>query len=167
MAAPRPDGAGAARIAGEGLSTFAALVLAGVMMITVVDVFGRYLVNAPLPGSSELTEILMAVLVYAGLPIVSHRQAHITVDLLDAVTPRFLVPVRRVFVGLVSVSVMAVVSWRIWAYAEQLSGWGVTEYLHLPLAPFAYFMSVLAGLAAAVELRRLVRPRAEAAAPAS
>jgi TRAP-type C4-dicarboxylate transport system permease small subunit len=155
---PRPGFERAARIAGEGLGTFAAAVLAGVMMITVVDVVGRYVANRPLPGSSELTEILMAVLVYAGLPVASHRKSHITVDLLDAVTPPAVVPIRNAAIGLISVLVVGVIAWRLWAYADQLSGWGVTEYLKLPLAPFAYFMSVLAGIAAIVELYRLVRP---------
>ena len=146
-------------LARECLSTFAALVLCGVMMVSVVDVFGRYVLNKPLPGSSELTEILMAILIYAGLPIVSQRQAHITVDLLDSVTPKAVVPIRNVIVGLLSVLIVALIAWRLWAYADQIrSSKDVTEYLKLPLAPFAYFMSVLAGLTAAVELYRVVRP---------
>jgi len=155
-------------LAREGLSTFAALVLVGVMMVSVVDVFGRYGLNRPLPGSSELTEILMAILIYAGLPIVSQRQAHITVDLLDPVTPKAVVPIRNAIVGLISVLVMALVAWRLWAYADQIrSSKDVTEYLKLPLAPFAYFMSVLAGLTAAVELYRVARPVAGTAAVTS
>lgn len=152
----------------EGLSTFAAIVLGAVMMVSVVDVIGRYVFNRPLPGSSEITEILMAILIYAGLPIVSLRRAHITVDLLDPVTPQRLAPVRDAIVGLVSVLVLAVVAWRLWAYADQIrSSKDVTEYLRLPLAPFAYVMSVLAGMAAVVELYRTLRPAAQTPAATS
>ena len=158
----------AGALAREGLITFAALVLAGVMMVSVVDVLGRYLLNRPLPGSSELTEILMAILIYAGLPVVSQRQAHITVDLLDPLTPKFVVPIRNVIVGLLSVLVVALIAWRLWAYADQIRiSKDVTEYLKLPLAPFAYFMSVLAGITAVVELYRVARPIAGTAATTS
>jgi TRAP-type transport system small permease protein len=143
----------------EGLSTFAALVLAAVMMVSVVDVVGRYVFNRPLPGSSEITEILMAILIYAGLPLVSLRRAHIAVDLLDPVTPPGLTRIRDAVVGIVSVFVLAIIAWRLWAYADQIrSSKDVTEYLKLPLAPFAYAMSVLAGIAAVVELYRTLRP---------
>jgi len=167
-----PDGAGGPRRVGAaasaGLSTVAAVVLGGVMMVSVVDVVGRYLFNRPLPGSSEITEILMAVLIYAGLPIVSQRQAHITVDLLDSITPKAIVPIRNIVVGLLSVLVLGVIAWRLWAYAGQIGeSKDVTEYLKLPLAPFAYAMSVLAGIAAAIELYRTARPVAGTAATTS
>ncbi len=142
----------------EGLSTFAALVLASIMMVSVVDVTGRYVFNRPLPGSSEITEILMAILIYAGLPVVSQRNAHITVDLLDSVTPRSVARIRDGLVGLLSVIVLAVVAWRLWAYAAQIrDSKDVTEYLKLPLAPFCNVLSILAGVAAIVEAVRVVQ----------
>src|SRR5262245_59408889 len=100
------------------------------MMVSVVDVVGRYLFNRPLPGSSEITELLMATLIYAGLPLVSQRQAHIAVDLLDSVTPRAVVPIRNAIIGLISIFVVGIIAWRLWAYADQLrSSKDVTEYL--------------------------------------
>jgi len=143
----------------EGLSTFAALVLAGIMLVSVIDVAGRYAFNRPLPGSSEITEILMAILIYAGLPIVSQRNAHITVDLLDSVTPPALARIRDSLVRLLSVFVLCVIAWRLWVYAAQIrDSKDVTEYLKLPLAPFCNFMSILAGIAAIVEAVRVARP---------
>lgn len=152
----------------EGLSTFAALVLGAVMMVSVVDVIGRYVFNRPLPGSSEITEILMAILIYAGLPLASLRRAHIVVDILDPVTPLALARLRDAVVGTISVALLAVVAWRLWAYADQIrSSKDVTEYLKLPLAPFAYAMSVLAGIAAMLELYRTARPPAPTPSPAA
>lgn len=158
-------GAASAR---EGLSTFAALVLGGIMMVSVIDVVGRYLLNRPLPGSSEITEILMAILIYAGLPIVSYRNAHIAIDLLDTVTPKTLIRIRGVIVSLLSTFVLAVIAWRLWVYADQIRVYGdVTEYLKLPLAPFAYCMSVLASITVLVELYRLLWPVTETAVTTS
>ena len=71
----------------RGFGGLASVMLFFLMAVTVVDVTGRYVFNAPLPGSSEITELLMAVLVYTGLPGVSRLEKHISVDLLDSVTP--------------------------------------------------------------------------------
>jgi len=165
MAGENPGEPGVTRTAREGLSTFAALVLTGIMMVSVVDVIGRYILKLPLPGSSEITEILMAVLIYAGLPIVSLRRSHICVDLLDHVVPPRIRPVRNAMVGILSAAVLAVIAWRLWVYADQIRlSRDVTEYLKLPQAPFAYFLSVLAALAAMIEIYRTFRPAAPDAA---
>src|SRR5581483_3716822 len=95
-----------------GLGTFAAVILTGVMMVTVVDVLYRYALNRPLPGSSEITELLMAVLIYAGLPVASARNAHIVVDILDRVTPPPVARIRAWIVRLLSVLVLAAIAWR-------------------------------------------------------
>ncbi len=139
---------------GSGLSTFAGLVLAGIMMVSVVDVVGRYIFRQPLPGSSEITEILMAVLIYAGLPVVSQRGAHICVDLFP-IGGETADRIRHVVIGVICALVLALISWRLWVYADQIRGTNdVTEYLKLPQAPFAYIHSVFAGLTAAIELYR-------------
>ncbi|MCW5770701.1 MAG: TRAP transporter small permease [Rhodospirillaceae bacterium] len=147
-----------------GLGTFAAVVLTGVMMVTVVDVVGRYVFNRPLPGSSEITEILMAILIYAGLPVASARNAHIVVDLLDGVTPAGVARVRDVVMRILSILVLAAISWRLWAYGKQIgNSHDVSEYLRIPLAPFAYVMSGFAALASLVEIYRAFRPAAASA----
>lgn len=165
MADTTPTDSRIARTAREGLSTFAALVLTGIMLVSVVDVVGRYLFKLPLPGSSEITEILMAVLIYAGMPIVSLRRAHICVDLLDPVVPARIVPIRNAAIGIIGAVVLAIIAWRLWVYADQIrQSRDVTEYLKLPQAPVAYFLSVLAAIAAVIEVYRTFRPAASDAA---
>jgi len=161
MAEAPPRAAGGAvevgAAASAGLSVFAGIVLAGIMMVAVVDVIGRYFLNRPLPGSSEITEIMMAVLIYAGLPVVSQRNAHISVDLFGSLTPKALVPIRDFAIRLLCAATLGLIAWRLWAYGNQLSK-DVTEYLKLPQAPFVFAMSVFAGLAGLVELYRAFRP---------
>src|SRR3546814_2728132 len=52
---------------------FAATILFCLMVCTFVDVVGRYVFNSPLPGALELTEIMMASLIFTILPVVSGR----------------------------------------------------------------------------------------------
>ena len=44
-----------------------ALVLAAMLALTLADVAGRYLLNAPVNGKTELTRIMMAVLIACAL----------------------------------------------------------------------------------------------------
>ena len=49
----------------------AAAILFAMMVLTTVDVVARYVFNRPLRGAFEITELLLVVLIFAGLPLVS------------------------------------------------------------------------------------------------
>ena len=81
----------------------AALALFAIMVLTLVDVSGRKLLSASVPGSLELTELLMVVVIFAGLPLVSLAGEHVVFDSLD----RWLPPaVRRLQQALVDLLCM-------------------------------------------------------------
>lgn len=65
----------------------AALTLFLMMALTCIDVVGRKLVGESVPGSTELTEVLMLLTIFLALPLVSLRGEHVAFDLLDAVLP--------------------------------------------------------------------------------
>ena len=49
----------------------AAVALFAIMWLTLIDVSGRKLLSESVPGSLEVTELLMVVVIFAGLPLVS------------------------------------------------------------------------------------------------
>ena len=51
------------------------------VLITVIDVLGRYLLSLPLPGTTEITEIILGILIYIGLPYITRDEEHVTVSL--------------------------------------------------------------------------------------
>jgi TRAP-type transport system small permease protein len=61
----------------------AAAALFGIMILTLIDVSGRKALSTSVPGSLELTELLMVVVIFAGLPLVSLRGEHVVFDSLD------------------------------------------------------------------------------------
>lgn len=136
----------------------AGVILFIIMMVTVVDVIGRDLFRAPLPGAFEVTQILMAALIYAGLPSVSRHESHITIDLLDGITPRMLVRGRQILVNLLVGACMGFLAWRLWVLAEKIRDYGdVTEYLRIPRAPIIYFMCLISAVAAIIMLANVFR----------
>jgi TRAP-type C4-dicarboxylate transport system permease small subunit len=64
------------------LNTLAGVVLMFMMVLTTADVCLRYFFKKPIMGAFELTEQLMAVLVFFGLGYAQIKKSHVCVDLL-------------------------------------------------------------------------------------
>lgn len=133
----------------RSLGAIAAFVLAALMVLTFCDVVGRYFLNSPILGAFELIQLLMGVLIFTALPVVTVRDLHVTMDLLDAVVPLRIARLRDAFVDMISAVALAAISWRLWELAESKAAYGdMTAFLNIPLYPIAYGMSVLTGVTA-------------------
>jgi TRAP-type C4-dicarboxylate transport system permease small subunit len=131
------------------LGLLAAVLMFCLMLLTCVDVVGRYFFNRPVTGGFELTEMLLASLIFAGLPLVTLRGDHITVDLFDAVTPDRLFRVQHVVATLVGAVCTGFLAWRLGFRAAELASRGeTTSQLGFPIAWLAWAMSVLMALTA-------------------
>ena len=126
------------------LGLIAAATLFCMMVLTCVDVIGRYRFNQPVFGSFEITEMLLAALIFAGLPLVTLRNEHVTVDVLDPVTPDWLFQVQHVVACVVGFVSTAYLSWRLWLRAVGMDASGqTTGQLKFKLAYLTYSMSIL------------------------
>ena len=74
---------GGTRRADVVLGGAASAILLGMMLLTVVDVVGRYVFNRPVRGAFEVTELMLVVLIFAGLPLVSYGDEHAVMDFVD------------------------------------------------------------------------------------
>lgn len=126
------------------LGHVAALVMFCLMALTCVDVIARYLFNSPIWGGFELTEMLLAALIFAGLPLVTLRGDHVTVDLFDPVTPDWLFRIQHVAACATGVLCTGYLGWRLWLRAEHMDRAGeTTAQLKIKLAWLTYSMSLL------------------------
>jgi len=157
---PGPDplgasSAGALRL----LAVPGALLLLGTMFLTFVDVIGRYGFNAPVRGGFELTEIMMAGLIFLGMPLVTRENAHIKVDLLDLIlSARALAWLQRLG-DVLTFAVSLLIAATVWFKAGQTAASNDhTESLRIPLAPVVYMMAVLMAVNALACLPRILRP---------
>jgi TRAP-type C4-dicarboxylate transport system permease small subunit len=131
----------------------AALALFGIMMLTLVDVSGRKALSTSVPGSLELTELLMVVVIFAGLPLVSLRGEHVVFDSLDPWLPRAVRRVQGIVVDLLVAALLFGMAALMWTKAGQMASYGdTTAQLKLAQSPFVYLMSALLGLTALVHL---------------
>jgi len=137
----------------------AAVALFAIMALTLVDVSGRKLLSQSLPGSLELTELLMVVVIFAGMPLVSLAGEHVVFDSLDPWIPPWLRRTQNTLVELFCVAALAGMAWLMWAKAGQKMDYGdITAQLKIPQGPFVYGMSVLCGVTALVHLMLIVSP---------
>ena len=61
--------------------------LAVIAAVTFCDVVGRYFFNAPFAFTVELTQMAMALVVYFGVGLVTHEDAHISADVVTLRLP--------------------------------------------------------------------------------
>jgi len=52
------------------------------MLVTVVDVTGRYLFDSPLQGAVELSELILIMIVYLAISLTQREHLHVGMDLL-------------------------------------------------------------------------------------
>lgn len=140
------------------LALVGCILLFGTMTVTCVDVVGRYFLNAPLPGGFELTEVMMAALIFLGMPLVTAKDEHIKVDILDVFVSARMRRLQVAFGCAVSGGVSALLAWTLWNKAGQVASYADrTEVLHIPLTPVAYLMFAMMVLVAAIFWVQLVR----------
>jgi len=143
----------AERVVGPGrlaAGLLVALALATMAVVTALDVIGRYLLNAPLPGSYELVGLLLAITGFAALPLATLGREHVVVDVLDHLLPPRLVALQRAVTEAAAGAVLAVLAWQLWLRGERLAlEHATTNLLAIPLAPVAFLMAAFTALAAA------------------
>jgi TRAP-type C4-dicarboxylate transport system permease small subunit len=100
-------------------------------------------------GGFELTEMLLAGLVFTALPLVTVKGDHVTVDLLEPVTPEPLLRLQHVAACAVSSAATAYLAHRLWVRAVIMDNAGeTTAQLKLKLAYLTYGMAVLMAVTA-------------------
>jgi TRAP-type C4-dicarboxylate transport system permease small subunit len=135
------------------LSAISATVLFLMMLLTAVDVAGRYLFSKPVPGGFELTEMMLAALIYCGLPLVSKRREHIVIDTFDIFMSRRVKRSLDVLADVICSVTLAGIGWLIFRRAARVADYGdTTAVLRLPLAPVAYVMGAMIVVTAAIHL---------------
>ncbi len=145
--------------ADDVLGVAASAILFSMMTLTFVDVVMRYVFNRPLRGGFELTELMLLVLIFAGLPLVTHAGEHVTMDLID----RFVGPRLRALqfrlVELACAGLMFFLTWLMWRKAGTIAGYGdTTDILRIPVGPFVYFMTAMILVSGLVHLFRAASP---------
>ena len=140
------------------LGLVAALALFAMMALTFADVIGRKLLNASIPGSLEMTELLMLAVIFVALPLTSLHGEHVVFDLLDSLLPAGLRKWLHCIANVISAALLLGAA-RLVAVraARTVEGGDLTSQLQLPVAPFHYAVAGLLLVTALMHLALALR----------
>ena len=140
----------------EGWVTY--VVLPALALLVGIDVVFRYALNLPLLWGNDVKELLLLLVVIAGLPGVSLADQHIRVGLLDpwfaGRAGRLWTSLRHGLTGLVALAVAfaaALLAFDMVRYGDR------AEFIDIPFWPFAAFVALSAALSAVAEFYRAFR----------
>lgn len=121
--------------------------------LTFVDVVGRRLFNTPVFGANDITEHLMALIVFAGLPLLTARRGHLSIDLFDTWLLRPGLGWWHKAVDVLIAAVLALVAWQyLLAVGEAQANSEVSPALTIPRAWSYAFIAMTAAIAAVAAL---------------
>jgi TRAP-type transport system small permease protein len=150
------------------LGIAASLLLFCLMVLTFADVVARYLFNRPIRGAFEITELLLLVLIFAGLPLVSHADEHVTMDFIDRMVPPAALAGLVRLVHTVVAALFFFLTWEVIVKAERISRYGdTTDVLRVAVGPFVYFMAAMIFLSGLVHVFKVFVPGARRSSQAT
>ena len=141
----------------------AAVTFFGMMLLTVVDVTGRYFAR-PVTGAYELTENLLIIAVCLGLAYTQIKKEFISIGV---IVDRFSHRVQAfidIFINLIFFILLSLMAWQTFVYAERLQN-VYTSQLKLPVSLFVYIAAIgicLFALTMALEIYKSVKQAVKA-----
>ena len=150
------------RTASSLLVWVAGMALLAMVLVTVVDVFGRYVLGKPVTSGHALVQALVFVVVFLGLPLLSSMRGYMQVELLKTALPPPLARIReRLVESAAAVCLTAFGLQFLWQGRYYSYRGEFIEMLEIPLAWFAFLGGTLCLFAALLTAVRLFLPPAE------
>lgn len=133
--------------------------LFAIMALTFFDVGGRKILSQSIPGSLELTELLMVVVIFGALPLVSQRGEHVVFDSLDSYLPASVRRFQNILVhALIGIALLGL-GYLMFKTGQQFTINGDnTAQLKIEKAPFLYGMGLLSAITGLVHLGLIFSP---------
>ena len=127
----------------------AVIALTTLMMVTVVDVFMRYLFNRPIRGSFDAVEGLLLVFVFNSMAATFFGRRHVVIDILDSFVPRRVAGLLIRVADILSVIILGLLAWAMLGPASQSYAYG--EFKHdLGLPIFILWFAAILSLAGTI-----------------
>lgn len=124
------------------LKTIGLIALTGMMMLTVVDVIGRYFKH-PIFGSVELVGFFATIVVATALPYTYKMNGHVGVEIIV----RLLSPKTQLIIDVItriaSLILFIIITWQMFIYAHDLKISGeVSLNMEIPLHYIVYVLAL-------------------------
>jgi len=123
------------------LKIIGALAITAMMLLTVVDVIGRFF-KYPIFGSVELVGFLATVIVAAALPYTYKVEGHVGVEILVRLMSKKIQLIIDLFTRTLSLVLFCLVTWQMFLYAKDIHDTGeVSMNLEFPIYYIIYLLA--------------------------
>ena len=115
--------------------------LVALMLIGAFDVMGRYFFNHPIKGAYEISEILLAGIVFFSLAYALSVGGHVKVDTFVVLMSHRTRALVGIFISLLSLIIFILICWQGMELA--IKSWHsnrLIDVIYLPIAPFQMFV---------------------------
>jgi TRAP-type transport system small permease protein len=132
----------------KAIHKFGYYVLFLLMFLTCGDIIGRYLAGTvpgfgPIPGTFELTEFALAIVVFASIGYTEILKQHISIDVVTARFPKRVQAYLDCVIYLAMIIMFSLVAWQSIVYAGHLvEGQNVSGVLSIPIWPFLIIVAI-------------------------
>ncbi len=113
------------------------------VLLTVTDVCLRYIFNRPILGSYEITQFMMAILIFASVGYTMAVKEHVSVDLVITKLPKRVRALLEAITCVLACGLFAVAAWRTVVHVG--TTWkrhDVSADLFIPVSPFVLFVAL-------------------------
>jgi len=125
------------------LTYIGSVVLFILVIMTTIDVAGRYLFSKPLPATYELTKFMFSIIVFFGMAYFGIIKRHIRINLLVDKFPTTTQNIIDTTTGLLSLGICSVLSWQAVVQARVLQLDKLrSDIWHIPIFPFQLLVAL-------------------------
>jgi TRAP-type C4-dicarboxylate transport system permease small subunit len=126
----------------KGISILSMVAAVAMMLLVTADVFMRRALNQPIFGAYEVGKVLLVIVVFCGVAYVMSVRGHVMVDTLVRLYPKSLRRVVTAIAYLLSLIIVALISWQSAIYGLDMVRVGETSVLlRILVSPFIFIVA--------------------------
>jgi TRAP-type C4-dicarboxylate transport system permease small subunit len=139
------------------MNTLSAVLIFLMALLISWDVAGRFLLNSPVPGTTEMVKSALSAIVFLALAYTLHQDRHVRSTIFFKRFPRTVTHLVNILNNLIGAGIFAMMCGTSWHPAW--SGLLIREYegvqLHVPVYPIRFILFLASGMVALEFMIRL------------
>lgn len=143
----------------RGLAYIGGFAVLLMMLVTVADVFMRYVFNSPLGSNIDITQMSMVVIVFSALAYCGWTGGHVAVDFLTDLLPKSVLILLAILINFVGGVLVLAIAWQSLLTAIDYAETGEVSWtLLVPQYPFLIFIAFGSLIYSLVLFYKTMRP---------
>jgi len=128
------------------------------VIMTAIDVGGRYLFSKPLPATYELTQLMFCLVIFSGMSWLAIQKGHIKINLFLKKLPLNIREILDFITGLLSLIICIIISWQAVEQAITILHDNAKTFIwRIPLFPFEFLIALTMALFAIILLGNIIK----------